>query len=141
MLALQKEKDFNLYWIRAFYITGSDSNNHSIFTKLLQAESEGKQTFPFTSGKNKYDFIDINELAKDIALISTQQEVKGIINACSGHPVSLADMVEKFIKDNNLHLKLEYGAFPDRPYDSPEIYGDISKLEVVLKDYENRSSN
>lgn len=141
MLALQKEKDFNLYWIRAFYITGSDSNNHSIFTKLLQAESEGKQTFPFTSGKNKYDFIDINELAKDIALISTQQEVKGIINACSGSPVSLAEMVEKFIKDNNLHLKLEYGAFPDRPYDSPEIYGDISKLEVVLKDYENRSSN
>ena len=140
MFNLKKEYDFNLYWIRAFYITGCDENNHSIFTKLLDAEKAGKEKFPFTSGKNKFDFIDIDELAKYIAMISTQQKVSGIINACSGKAISLAEMVEKFISNNNLKIKLDYGAFPDRPYDSPEIYGDISKLSLILKDYENRGS-
>ena len=140
MFNLKKEYDFNLYWIRAFYITGCDENNHSIFTKLLEAEKACKEKFPFTSGKNKFDFIDIDELAKYIAMISTQQKVSGIINACSGKAISLAEMVEKFISNNNLKIKLDYGAFPDRPYDSPEIYGDISKLSLILKDYENRGS-
>lgn len=140
MFELKQSLEFNLFWIRAFYITGCDESNHSIFTKLLEAEKGGKNTFPFTSGKNKYDFIDIDELAKYIAIISTQQKIDGIINACSGKAISLAQMVEKFISDNKLNIKLEYGAFPDRPYDSPEIYGDISKLKEVLKDYENRSS-
>ena len=31
--------------------------------KIAQAELDGKTTFPFTSGQNKYDFIDLDELA------------------------------------------------------------------------------
>ena len=141
MFELKNKYDFNLFWIRAFYIVGNDKDNHSIFSKLLLAEKEGKKTFPFTSGKNKYDFIDIKLLAKYIALISTQQKVTGIINACSGVGVPLSTMVEKFIKENNLKIKLEYGAFPDRPYDSPEIYGDVKKLNLILKNYEESGSH
>lgn len=48
-----------LQWTRGYYITGDDGNSHSIFTKLLQADKEGKKEFPFTTGKNKYDFITV----------------------------------------------------------------------------------
>ena len=99
---------------------------------MLNAAEEGKKTFPFTTGRNKYDFIDVDMLASQIAAVITQNEVAGIINCCSGEPVSLAERVERFITDNNLEISLEYGAFPDRPYDSPCIYGDPTKINRIL---------
>lgn len=120
-------------WLRGFYILGDDVNNHSIFSKLIQAEKEGKRSFPFTTGKTKYDFISVDVLADQIVRTVAQTEINGIINCCSGIPVSLADRVERFIKENHLNIELEYGAFPDRAYDSPIIYGDVSKIEEILK--------
>lgn len=127
-----KDRDIVFQWLRLYYITGEDSRSNSIFSKILKMEKEGIEKFPFTTGKNKYDFIDINELVKQIVLASTQIEIQGIINCCSGNPVSLSDRVEKFIRDNNLKIKLEYGKFPERKYDSPIIYGDDSKIREIL---------
>ncbi len=126
-------KDICLQWLRAYYIFGDDMNNHSIFTKLLQAVQEGKGEFPFNSGTNKYDFINIFELAKQIVAVSTQTEIAGIINVCSGRPVSLGEKVTEFIKAYNLDIRLRYGAFPDRPYDSPAIWGDNTLITQILK--------
>ena len=129
---LLKDKDICLQWLRAYYIYGDDSKNSSIFSKLLQAAARGDEKFPFTSGKNLYDFIHVETLAKQIAACAMQTEVEGIINCCSGEPVSLADMVERFIREHDLHITLEYGAFPDRPYDSPGIWGDSKKIQSVI---------
>lgn len=131
MLLYVKEKDVNFHWLRAFYIYGDDMHGSSIFSKILQAEEDGKKTFPFTMGKNKYDFIQIEELTKQITMASLQSEVTGIINVCSGIPIALADKVEEFIKEKNLHIKLEYGAYPEREYDSPAIWGDNSKMKYI----------
>jgi dTDP-6-deoxy-L-talose 4-dehydrogenase (NAD+) len=133
MLLLSQEKDFNLYWLRAYYIYGDDKRGNSIFSKIILAEEGGKKTFPFTTGKNKYDFIAVNELAKQIVAASTQEQITGVINVCSGKPISLADRVESFIKENGLHIVLDYGAFPDRAYDSPEVWGDHSKIRLILE--------
>lgn len=122
-----------LQWVRGYYILGDDDRNHSIFTKILQAASEGKKSFPFTTGKAKYDFITVDELAYQIAAVASQTEITGIINVCSGKPISLAERVEQYIKENSLDIKLDYGAFPDRPYDSPIIYGDTTKIHKILE--------
>ena len=94
---------------------------------------EGKEKFPFTSGKNKYDFITVQELAKQIVAASVQDQITGIINVCTGEPISLADKVESFIKENDFKIKLEYGAYPDRPYDSDAIWGDATKIRKILE--------
>jgi len=119
-------------WLRCYYIYGDDKNNQSIFTRLLDAANDGKETFPFTMGANKYDFILVEELGRQIAAVSTQTEVAGIINCCSGVPVSLADQVEAFIASNDLNITLEYGAFPDRPYDSPGVWGDATIINEIM---------
>lgn len=128
----KKYPDAVIQWLRAYYIYGDDGRSHSIFTKLLQAAKEGKKTFPFTMGRNLYDFITVEELANQIAASCTQNEIVGVINCCSGKPVSLAEQVEAFIKDHDLDIKLEYGAFPDRAYDSPGVWGDNSKIEKIM---------
>jgi len=127
-----KAHDAVAQWIRAYYIVGDDKFGNSIFSKLLEAAEEGRTTFPFTTGKNRYDFISVDELATQIAAIVDQTEVDGIINACTGEPMSLAERVEAYIRDNNLNISLEYGAFPDRPYDSPGVWGDPTKIRRIL---------
>ena len=133
ILSIAKDKNVNLKWLRAYYILGDDLYNSSIFTKLVQAEAEGKTEFPFTSGKNKYDFIDVKELGKQIAAVGVQEEYTGIINACTGNPISLGEKVEAYIRENNMNIKLKYGAFPDRAYDSPIVYGDSTIIDDVMK--------
>lgn len=135
MIQYTVQKGCILQWLRAYYILGDDRKNNSIFSKLLNAADEGKKTFPFTTGKNKYDFITVDELAHLISAAVMQSEINGIINVCKGEPVSLAERVELFISDNDLDIKLEYGAFPDRPYDSPCEYGDPKKINDILKKY------
>lgn len=131
-LMLAQEHDAIAQWIRAYYIVGDDAHGSSIFSKLLAAAKESKPTFPFTTGKNKYDFIDVDELARQIAAVVSQDQVNGVINCCTGEPISLADRVERYIKDNGLDIKLDYGAFPDRPYDSPGVWGDATKIKQIM---------
>lgn len=132
-LLLAEKSNTALMWLRAYYILGDDSNNNSIFTKITQMEHEGKASFPFVSGKNKYDFINVDELAKQIATASTQSEITGTINCCSGKPVSLADKVNEFIEKNHYSIRPDYGKFPERPYDSPAIWGDNTKISLIME--------
>ena len=126
------DKELFIKWLRVFYIQGDDRNNNSIFSKILQKEEEGAKTFPFTTGKNKYDFINISILAEMISKAALQTEVTGIINCCSGKPVSLKEKVELFLKENNLKIKLEYGVFPDRSYDSLALWGNNSIISKII---------
>jgi len=133
-----KQGDFALYWLRGFYIYGDDMRGSSIFAKITQAAAEGRKEFPFTTGQNQYDFIEIGEFAKQIVSAATQRlrgaenPVTGIINVCSGKPVTLAERVESFIADNGFDIKLQYGVFPDRPYDSKVIWGDDGLIRGIL---------
>lgn len=95
VLAYAAGKTVQIKWLRAYYILGDDARNKSVFTKILQMDKEGKSTFPFTSGVNKYDFIDVDLLADYIAKASVQDRVSGIINVCSGKPVSLKDRIKE----------------------------------------------
>lgn len=127
-----EDKNVSLKWLRAYYITGDDKNNKSIFAKILEMAAEGKKTFPFTSGLNKYDFIDVRDLAQCIAEASVQTDVTGIINVCSGKPVSLKDKVEEFITQKALDIRPEYGVYPTRKYDSPAIWGNADTIRAIL---------
>lgn len=131
---LTKQTNSNYQWLRGYYIVGNSQYGASIFSKITAAANEGKKEFPFTMGQNQYDFIDYEEFCKQVAKTICQDEINGIINICSGKPEKLADRVERFIKENKYDIKLVYGAFPDRPYDSKAVWGDSSKIEKIMND-------
>ena len=135
LFIMAKNKDIAVQWLRGYYIVGNSKFGSSIFSKITTAESEGKETFPFTSGQNQWDFLDYDEFCKQVAATVEQKEVDGIINICSGRPEKLADRVERFIKENGYKIKLAYGTFPDRPYDSKAVWGDSKKIEKIMDAY------
>jgi len=133
LLLYSQNKSVVVHWLRGFYICGDDTNGSSIFAKILLAEEDGKELFPFNSGKNRYDFIDLHELVHQIVSASVQEQYTGIINVCSGKSMTLAEKVEEFIKEKNLNLRLDYGKFPDRSYDSPEVWGDATIINDIME--------
>lgn len=136
LLAQQNNAVFQ--WLRAYYIVGNTEHGCSIFSKITAAEREGKRSFPFTSGQNQFDFIDYDTFCERVAASIEQNEINGIINICSGRPERLCDRVEKFIMENKYSIKLNYGEFPDRPYDSKAVWGSSDKITKIMS---NRSSS
>ena len=132
LLAQNNETVFQ--WVRGYYIVGNVPAGCSVFSKLAEAEKNGKEMFPFTTGTNQYDFIDYDTFCKQVSAVVEQRNVTGIINCCSGYPMQLKERVEQFIKDNDFKIRLDYGAFPDRPYDSKAVWGDNKKILEIMKD-------
>lgn len=128
-----KNKNVTFQWLRGFYIVGNTENGNSIFSKIVQAVHKGQKEFPFTMGLNQFDFLDYDVFCREVADTVEQSGVNGIINICCGRPEKLADRVERFIKENGFDITLDYGAFPDRPYDSKAIWGDDFKIRMIEK--------
>lgn len=124
-------------WIRGFYIVSNTNVGSSIFSKIVQSVEAGKTIFPFTTGVNQYDFLDYEEFCIRAAAIVEQTEINGIVNCCSGWPERLSTRVESFIRENQYDIQLEYGAYPDRPYDSKAVWGDDRKINIILQKKED----
>ena len=139
-LELCRQAGAKCQWMRGFYLVSNDGRGSSIFAKLVQAAREGKEEFPFTSGRNAYDFLPYEEFCRQVVAVVTQDEVCGVINICSGKPVALGDYIEGFIRENGLPIRLAYGKFPDRPYDSPGIWGDAAKIREILESQSERTA-
>ena len=52
-----------------------------------------------------------------------------------GKAVSLKEKIIEYTKINNINLKLNWGVFPERESESPCIYGDRTKLDMIIENY------
>lgn len=129
---IAKSSNVKVQWLRGYYIVGNTHAGCSIFSKITSAEEANDETFPFTTGQNQYDFTDYDVFCEQVVMSVMQDEVLGVIECCSGKPMKLADRVEKFIADNGYKIKLAYGTFPDRPYDSKAVWGDSTKIDKIM---------
>lgn len=130
---LCRKAEATYQWLRGYYIVGNTDHGSSIFSKITFAEKSGQKLFPFTMGINQWDFIDYSEFCRQTAAVVKQDTINGIINICSGRPEKLADRVERFIKENRYSIKLDYGRYPDRTYDSKAVWGDDTKIREILR--------
>lgn len=132
------EKSISCQWIRGFYIVDGNPRGCSVFSKIVQRSMEGADSFPLTSGVNQFDFLDYQEFCNRTVAVITQSEHLGIINVCSGKPESLASRVRRFIADEGLDIVPAFGSYPDRPYDSPAIWGDSEIIDLILEEQESK---
>lgn len=134
-----KQKNIVFQWLRGYYIVGNVKSGSSIFSKITSAVEAGEREFPFTLGQNQYDFTDYPDFCKQVAAVVGQKQEQGIINLCSGIPEKLSDRVERFIRENHYDIHLQYGAFPDRPYDSKAIWGDNTRIQKIMTEEKKKA--
>ena len=86
-----------------------------------------------SSGEQLRDYLPVENVAEYIVKIALQDRINGIINCCSGIPVSIRELVENHLekKQKKIHLNLGYYPYPD--YEPMEFWGDNRKLKAILE--------
>ena len=60
---------------------------------------------------------------KIYAKLKLDDQLNGIINCCSGIPISIRNLVENYLKENNKHIKLNLGYYPYPDYEPMAFWG------------------
>ena len=125
---LQADRPFVFRWVRLFYMYGSGQASKSLFSQLNQALAEGASVFNMSGGEQVRDYLPVDKVAKYLARIALQAKITGIINCCSGHPVTVRDLVEDYLRRSHQIITLNLGYYPYPDYEPMKFWGDNKKL-------------
>jgi dTDP-6-deoxy-L-talose 4-dehydrogenase (NAD+) len=119
-------------WIRLFYVYGEGQSEKSLLSQLETAIKKGQKKFNMSSGKQLRDYLPVEKVAEYIVAIALQNKVYGVINCCSGEPVSILNFVKKYLGENGHSIELNLGYYPYPDYEPMDFWGDNSKLRRFL---------
>jgi dTDP-6-deoxy-L-talose 4-dehydrogenase (NAD+) len=131
---LRKKSDFAFRWIRIFYTYGEGQNKNAILEQLKIAVGRGDKVFDMSRGNQLRDYLAIEKVAEHIVRIALQRKVLGVINCCSGKPVSIRELVESQLKAMNAQISLHLGVYDYPSYEPMAFWGDTSKLQSIIND-------
>jgi dTDP-6-deoxy-L-talose 4-dehydrogenase (NAD+) len=129
---LQQKYDFNLKWLRLFYPFGAGQGTKSLYSQMENAVSVNSKEFDMSAGEQIRDYLPVEKMANYIAGIALQDEIGGVINCCSGKPISVRAFVENYFKEHNHPIKLNLGYYPYLDYEPLAFWGDIKKLTKTI---------
>ncbi|MEP6675269.1 MAG: NAD(P)-dependent oxidoreductase [Ferruginibacter sp.] len=129
---LEGRLHFNLKWIRLFYMFGRGQSPKSLISQLDKALEANEPVFNMSEGEQVRDFLPVEKVAEYIVAVAGQQSVTGIINCCSGKPVTVKEFVLEYLKEKNKSISLNFGYYPYADYEPMRFWGDERKLKTVL---------
>lgn len=130
---LQKDQEFTFSWARLFYLYGDGQSKKSLLPQLKAAVENGEDTFNMSGGEQLRDYLPIADVAKNLALLALNKADIGIVNICSGKPVSVRTLVEKWISENNWNITLNLGHYPYPDYEPFAFWGNKVKQDDFIK--------
>jgi len=119
-------------WLRLFYMYGKGQSPKSLISQLDKALAEGASSFNMSGGEQVRDFLPVETVAEYIILTATQQQVEGIINCCSGEPVTVKQFVEQYLHSKGKHIQLNLGYYPYADYEPMRFWGDNRKIKSII---------
>lgn len=134
MQYLQTSYKFTLQWVRLFHMYGPGQNPASLLAQLDKAIDHGAASFDMSAGEQLRDYLPVQEVARRLALLVNHPECEGVINCCSGTPVSVRRLVEDRLKERGVSMALNFGRYPYPDYETMAYWGNPSKLFSVLGD-------
>lgn len=131
---LSLEMNIKLNWLRLFYIWGEGQASNSIYPQLLKSIANNEKSFKMSGGAQVRDYLHVSEVADYMVSIALKPTSEGIINVSSGQPISIRDLVEIWISENNWNIELELGYYPYPEYEPMIFWGDNEKLLSLVTD-------
>lgn len=123
---------FQLTWGRLFYLYGEGQSENSLWPQLVQTAQRGEKFFNMSGGEQLRDYLPVSEVAGYLVSLALARKDIGVVNICSGKPVSVRSLVEGWIKENGWSLAPKFGhyAYPD--YEPMAFWGDSKKLNLLI---------
>jgi dTDP-6-deoxy-L-talose 4-dehydrogenase (NAD+) len=118
-------------WVRLFYMYGEGQNEMSLVPQLKKAIFKGDRLFNMSGGEQLRDYLDIKVLAGYICDIALQDKYDGVVNCCSGRPISILRLVEEIKAEMNSDIRLNTGYYPYPDYEPMAFWGDNTCLRKI----------
>jgi dTDP-6-deoxy-L-talose 4-dehydrogenase (NAD+) len=131
--SLQKNYSFTYKWLRLFYPYGYGKNKLSLWAQMQDAITTNAKEFNMSKGDQVRDYLPVETTAEYIVSAAIQDKITGIINCCSGKPVTVRHFVENFFEQHDYKIKLNLGFYPYLIYEPFTFWGDNNKLMEILK--------
>jgi len=125
---LKEVTPFNLVWGRLFYMYGEGQANNSLYSQLKHAVLSGDKVFNMSGGEQLRDYLPVESVAKRIVKLALLQKNIGCVNVCSGKPVSVRNLVEQWLRENDWEIELNFGYYPYPNYEPMEFWGTLSDI-------------
>lgn len=136
--ALRRQLEFlsattsvQLTWCRLFYMFGDGQPATSLYSQLLAAGQRGDASFKMSGGEQLRDFLPVEAVADYIADLGTRTVGSGLVNVCSGCPVSVRSLVERWMLQRGWSMKLELGHYPYAAYEPMAFWGCTQRLRSL----------
>jgi len=130
---LQLHTAFDLKWARLFYMYGKGQNPGSLFSQLDTALENNESVFNMSGGEQERDYLPVEDVALYLVEIALQNITTGIVNCCSGIPITVKQMVTQYLVKEDRAINLNFGVYPYSQYEPMSFWGDNRKLLGILK--------
>ena len=130
---LQGERPFHLTWARLFYLYGEGQSEKSLLPQLEKAISCGERVFNMSGGEQLRDYLPATEVARYLVSVALPVRDNGVVNVCSGQPISVRRLVESWIQERGALIDLNLGYYAYPQYEPMAFWGDRRKLERCLE--------
>jgi dTDP-6-deoxy-L-talose 4-dehydrogenase (NAD+) len=130
---LKLVKPFHFTWLRLFYIYGKGQFHTSLYPQLKEALLRGDKVFNMSGGEQLRDYLSVEEVACQIARLAMARSDIGIVNICSGTPISVRRLVEQWLNDNGWEIELNLGYYPYPDYEPMAFWGDRRRLNSNIE--------
>lgn len=127
------DKNFIFQWLRLFYIYGEGQAKNSLLSQLDMAIENGDEEFKMSIGTQLRDYLSINEVTDNIILAISNTDIQGVINCCSGKPISVLDLVRKRCSDLGVNMRFNTGCYDVPDYEPFEFWGVPDKIKKMKK--------
>jgi nucleoside-diphosphate-sugar epimerase len=107
-------------------------NPNSLLSQLDRALENGEQVFNMSGGEQVRDYLPVEKVAEYITSIALQNEVGGIINCCSGVPVTVNSLVESYLEGKGKAITLNKGYYPYTDFEPMKFWGNAEKLKSII---------
>lgn len=128
---LRTEHPFTIKWARLFYTYGEGQNPGSLLAQLNGAIDRGDTVFNMSGGEQLRDYLPVEHIAEALVALMESAAFEGIVNVCSGRPVSVRRLVEEHIAHRGASITLNPGYYPYPDYEPMAFWGDASCLKKV----------
>ena len=125
---LARSKPFRLQWVRLFYMYGEGQNPRSLLAQLDSAIAERRAEFDMSPGDQQRDYLPIESVAENFAKLVEHPECEGVVNCCSGKPVSVIELVERRLRERGAAMRLNRGRYAYPDYEPRAFWGVPAKL-------------
>lgn len=129
--ALQRERAFTLQWVRLFYLHGEGQNPNSLLASLDRAIDAGDTQFNMSKGDQLRDYLDIRQAASRLASLIARRDVDGVINCCSGQPVSVRALVEQRVRERQSSIVLNLGHYGYSVHEPMAFWGVAQRISQL----------